>query len=102
MASLYQSSLLPGSVTGNSFSSMDGIRFMEPSRQTAKEQGGIAHRVDPQANAAPLDGVSFAGDQVLERGELAAIARHADLDIAERKPEFVHLARQRGGADDAV
>src|ERR1019366_3116539 len=95
MASLYQSSLPPRSVTGNSFSSMDGIRFMEPSRQTAKEQSGIAHRIDPQTNAAPLDRVAFARAQIFERGDRAAIAGHADLDIAERKPEFVHLARQR-------
>src|SRR6202165_5718053 len=102
MASLYQSWSRWRSATGNSFSSMDGIRFMEPSSQTAKQQRGIAHRVDPQPNAAPLDRVSLAGDQVLDRGDVAAIAGAADLDVAERKPEFVHLARQRDGRNDRV
>src|SRR6202171_789031 len=82
MASLYQSWSRWRSATGNSFSSMDGIRFMEASSQTAKQQRGIAHRVDPQPHAAPL--------------------APADLDVAERKPEFVHLARQRDGRNDRV
>src|ERR1700675_3350113 len=102
MASLYQSWSRWRSATGSSFSSIDDMRFMGPSRQTAKEQRGIAHRVDPQANTAPLHGVSLAGDQVLNRGDVAAIASGADLDVAERKPEFVHLARQCDGRDDRV
>src|ERR1700730_19015477 len=73
-----------------------------PSRQAAKEQSGIAHRIDPEPEAAPLDGVALAGDQVLDRGDVSAIAGHADLDIAEREPEFVHVARQRYRDDDAV
>src|SRR3984893_797861 len=73
-----------------------------PSRQAAKEQSGVAQGIDPQTAAAPLDGVALAGDQVLDRGHLTAIARHANLDIAERQPEFVHVARQRDRDDDAV
>src|ERR1700694_3590453 len=33
---------------------------------------------------------------------MAAIAGHADLDVAEREPEFAHLARQRNRDNDAV
>src|ERR1700674_1477461 len=102
MASLYQSSSPSRAVTGSSVASMDDSRFMEPSRQAAEEQGGIAHRIDPQSNAAPLHGISFASDQVFNRGDVAALAADADLDVAKRKPEFVHLARQRDGADDGV
>src|SRR5260370_9220492 len=91
MASLYQSSSPSRSVTGNSFSSIDGMRFMGPSRQTAKQQRGIAHRVDPQANAAPLERVSLAGDQVLNRGDMAAFSADEDLDVDERKPESMHI-----------
>src|ERR1700692_2491069 len=103
MASLYQSSSPSSEVTGSSVSSIDDSRFMaRASRQAAKEQGGIAHRIDPQAEPAPFERVAFAGDHVLDRGDVTAIAGHADLDIAERQPEFVHLARQRDGGDDAV
>src|ERR1700682_4530350 len=73
-----------------------------PSRQTAKQHGGIAHRIDAQTNAAPLDGIAFAGDQIFQRGDRAAIAGHADLDVAEREPEFVYLARERDRDDNAV
>src|SRR5450755_5150291 len=102
MASLYQSSSPPRSVTGNSFSSIDGMRFMGPSRQTAKQQRGIAHRVDPQANAAPLERESLAGDQVLDGGDMAAFSADEDLDVGERKPEFMHIARQRDDTHDSV
>ena len=73
-----------------------------PSRQTAKQQGGIAHRIDPQPDAAPFERIALAGEEVLERRDVAAVVGHADLDIAERQPEFVHVARQRDGGDDAV
>src|SRR6266480_2307383 len=103
MASLYQSSSRSRSVTGNSFSSMDDIRFIGgPSRQAAKEQRGVARWIDPQANAAPLYRGSLAGNQVLDRGDVAAVVRQADLNIAERKPEFVHVARQRNGRHHRV
>ena len=46
--------------------------------------------------------VAFAGEEVLDRGDVAAVAGHADLDIAERKPEFMHVARQRDRDDHAV
>src|ERR1700733_771948 len=72
------------------------------SRQTAEQESRIAHRVDPQANAAPLDGGALAGHQVFKCSDIAAIAGHADLDIAERQPELVRLARQRDNGDDAV
>src|SRR6266403_3215170 len=72
------------------------------SRQAAKQVGGIAHRIDPQSNAAPLDGIALARDQVLNRGDVAAVAAGPELDVAKRKPEFVHLARQRNRDDDAV
>src|SRR6185437_12995209 len=73
-----------------------------PSRQTAKQQRGIAHRIDPQADAAPLDRVPLAGDQVLDGRDVAAVVRQADLNVAERKPELMRLARQRDRRDDAV
>src|SRR6266478_7665101 len=72
------------------------------SRQAAKQKGGIARRIDPQSNAAPFDGIALAGDQVLNRGDVAAIAARPELDVAKRKPEFVHLARQRDCDGDGV
>ncbi len=36
------------------------------------------------------------------RGDVAAVAGQADLDVAERQPEFVRIARQRDSDDDAV
>src|SRR5258706_1387197 len=72
------------------------------SRQAAKQVGGIAQRIDPQSNAAPLDGIALARDQVLNRGDVAAVAAGPELDVAKRKPEFVHLARQRNRDDDGV
>src|ERR1700677_612805 len=103
-ASLYQSpSLSRTAATGDSSASMEGIRFITgPSRQAAKEHGGIARRVYPQPNAAPFDRIPLAGDQVFDGGDVAALAAVADLDIAERKPEFVRLARQRDGHRHAV
>ncbi len=49
-----------------------------------------------------LDRIAFAGHQVFHRGDVAAIVGHADLDIAQRRPEFMDVARQRDGGDDAV
>src|SRR5258705_12214952 len=72
------------------------------SRQAAKQVDGIADRIDPQSNAAPLDGIAFASDQVLNRGDVAAIPAGPELDVAKRKPEFVHLARQRYCDGDGV
>ena len=72
------------------------------SSQTTEQQRGIAHRIDPQANATPLDRVALAGQEILECRDLAAVVGHADLNTAERQPEFVHVARQRDDSDDAV
>src|SRR3954462_4384922 len=99
IASLYQSSSPSSVVTGSSVASMDDRRFIAPSRQTAKEQGGVAERIDAQMNAAPLDRRALAGDQVLDRGDVAALAPDTDLNVAQRKPEFMHVARQRDGHD---
>src|ERR1700687_3351808 len=97
MASLYQSSSWSSEVTGSSASSMDDKTFMaRPSRQTAKQQRGVARRIDPQPDAAPVQRIALAGQQVLDRGDVAPVAGHADLDIAGRKPEFMHGRRQRG------
>src|SRR6185312_12606826 len=103
-ASLYQSSSLSRTAgADNSSASMDGIRFMTvPSRQAAKEQSGIAHRVYPEPNAAPFERISLAGDQVFNGGDVAALAGDTDLNVAERKPESVRVARQSDGARHAV
>src|ERR1700682_468016 len=77
-------------------------RSWRASRTATEEQSGIAPRIDPQADTAPFDGIAFTGHQVFNRGDVAAIAGHADLDVAERQPEFVDVARQRDGDDDAV
>src|SRR5258707_14414680 len=73
-----------------------------PSRQAAKEQSGITDRVDPQVNAAPLDRGSFAGDQILNGGDMTAFAAAPDLNVDERKPELMYVARQRDGSDYRV
>src|SRR5580692_11036829 len=103
-ASLYQSSSPSRmAATGNSSASIEGIRFMaSPSRQAAKEQSGIAHWIYPQPNAAPFDRMPFAGDQVFNGGHIAALAGDADLDVAEREPELMRLARQRDRTHHAV
>ena len=72
------------------------------SRQTAEQQSGIAHRIDPHVHAAPFEREAFAGGDIFEGCDVAAVARHADLDIAERQPEFVDITRQRDDGDDAV
>ena len=46
--------------------------------------------------------MSFAGDQVFDSGDITTLAGDADLDVAERKPEFVRVARQRDSHHDAV
>ena len=46
------------------------------SRQTAKEQGGIVHQIDPQSNTARLDWIAFAGsDDTLHRKATAVDQR---------------------------
>src|SRR4051794_40973499 len=73
-----------------------------PSRQTAEQVGGIACRVDTQANSAPLHGVTFAGDQVLQRNDLTTIVVCSDLDIPKRKPELMYIARERNRDSDGI
>lgn len=62
-------------------------------RQAAEEQSGIAHRIDPQMNAAPVERMPFAGDEVFYRGDVATVAGRPDLDIGKRQPDFVRVAR---------
>jgi hypothetical protein len=44
------------------------------SRQTAKEQSGIAQRNGLQTDAAPRQGISRAGAQIFKRGDVAALS----------------------------
>src|SRR3954471_15296615 len=64
------------------------------SRQAAKEKGRGARGIDPQVEAAPFDRTPLAGDQVLDRGDVLALAADVDLEFADRKPELVRVARQ--------
>ena len=48
-------------------------------------------RIDPQTNAAPLDGVPFAGEEIFKRGDLAAI--HDVIAVAiDIRPNFDALS----------
>src|SRR3977135_3466229 len=66
-----------------------------PSRQATEQQSRVAHRIDPQPDAAPFDRIAFAGDKFVAARDLAAFTAGIDLGVAERQPEFVHVARQR-------
>ncbi len=59
-------------------------------------------RIDPQPDAAPFDGRSLAGEEIFNRGDMTPLAGCPDLNVAERKPEFMRVARQRDGADNRV
>src|SRR5882757_6127316 len=72
------------------------------SRQAAKEKGGIARRIDPQMDASPFHGTPLTGDQVFYGGDMFAFTADIDLDIADRKPELMRLARQRNRGDDRI
>src|SRR4051812_28157718 len=72
------------------------------SRQAAKEKGRVANRIDPQVEAAPFHGAPLASDQVLDCGDVLAFAIHVDLDVADRKPELMRLARQGNRGNDGV
>src|SRR3954454_23848063 len=52
--------------------------------------------------AAPFHRSPFAGDQVLDRGNVLAFAIHIELDVADRKPELMRLARQGDRGNDGV
>src|SRR4051812_5768825 len=66
-----------------------------PSRQATEQHSGVAHRIDPQPDAAPFDRIAFAGDQVFDGRDLEALTAGIDLDVAKRQPEFMDVARER-------
>src|SRR6478736_9784492 len=95
IASLYQS-LSAVSVAVSSLVSIDDSKFMgAASRQAAEQYRRIPSRVDPYADAAPLERVTLAGDEVFHGRDVAAFTVDPDLDVAERQPDFVDVARQR-------
>src|ERR1700757_1759170 len=95
MASLYQSSSPSRSVTGSSWVSIDDKTFMaRPLRQAAEENGGIAVRLDPHAQAAPVEHRSRATDKVLDRGNMPPLAADVDLRIADRQPDVTNVTRK--------
>src|SRR5262252_6210180 len=59
-----------------------------PSREAAEQQGGILQLIDAQTDAAPLEDVPLAGDQIFDGFDAPARDRWADLDIAEMEPEL--------------
>src|SRR3954454_13819507 len=68
---------------------MSGATFtVRPSRDAAKQQGGVAVLIDTQPDAAPFERVPLAGDQVLDRFDAMPVIRRADLELAEMKPEL--------------
>src|SRR5260370_35080608 len=102
MASLYQSSSAV-SVAVSSLVSIDDSTFMAAaSRQAAEQHRGIACRVDPQADAAPLDRVALPGDEGLHRRDIPAVVAGAGLDGAERQPQFRYGPRKRNGDRNVV
>src|SRR6516162_10382622 len=85
IASLNQSSSL--SSLGAALMSVT-TSMARPSREAAEQQGGILLLIDAQTDAAPLEDVPFAGDQIFDGFDAPARGRWADLDIAEMKPEL--------------
>src|SRR5262244_2499696 len=85
IASLNQSSSL--SSLGAALMSVT-TSMARPSREAAEQQGGILQLIDAQTDAAPLEDVPFAGDQIFNGFDAPARGRWADLDIAEMKPEL--------------
>jgi len=65
-----------------------------PSRQTAKEQCGISHGIDPQVDTAPFERMAFAGNQIFDRRDRAALAAGVDPDIAADWRQLNELRRQ--------
>src|SRR3954447_26333190 len=103
MASLYHSSSAWPALFGASLVSIDDMTFMaRASREAAEEQRRVAHRVDPDMEAAPFDRAPLPGDQVLHRGDMPALASDVDLDLADRKPELMRIARQRDAANHRI
>src|SRR5262245_64829874 len=70
-----------------------------PSREAAEQQGGILQLIDAQTDAAPLEDVPLAGDQIFDGFDAPARCRWADLDIVEMKPGLARYGVcQRHGA----
>src|SRR6476619_5307073 len=85
IASLNQSSSLSSWVA----TLMSGATLtVQPSREAAKQQGGVAVLIDTQPDAAPFERIPLAGDQVFDRFDATLVVRRADLELAEMKPEF--------------
>src|SRR6476620_8063025 len=68
---------------------ISGTKFtVRPSRDAAKQQGGVLVLIDTQPDAAPFERMPLAGDQIFDRSDATPIVRRADLELAEMKPEF--------------
>src|SRR4051812_42043236 len=68
---------------------ISGATFtVRPSREAAKQQGGVKVLIDTQSDAAPFERMSLAGDQVFDRFDAMSVVRRADLEFAEMNPEF--------------
>src|SRR5262245_40893788 len=89
IASLNQSSSL--SSFGAALMSVT-TSMARPSREAAEQQGGIPLLIDAQTDAAPLEAVPFAADQIFNGFDAPAWARWTDRDIAEMKPELPQSA----------
>src|SRR6516225_4791454 len=101
IASLNQSS----SLSSLAAALMSVITSMaRPSREAAEQQGGILLLIDAQTDAAPLEDVPFAGDQIFNGFDAAARSRWADLDIAEMKPELARsgLCQRHGDGHGVI
>src|SRR6516225_2049569 len=101
IASLNQSS----SLSSLAAALMSVITSMaRPSREAAEQQGGILLLIDAQTDAAPLEDVPFAGDQIFNDFDAAARSRWADLDIAEMKPELARsgLCQRHGDGHGVI
>src|SRR3954447_15269894 len=85
IASLNQSSSL--STWGSTL--ISGATFtVRPSREAAKQQGGVAVLIDTQPDAAPFERMPLAGDQVFDRFDATSVVRRADLEFSKMNPEF--------------
>src|SRR5258707_6998334 len=73
-----------------------------PLRQAAEQQRRIAVGIDTQFDPAPFDAGLFAGEEIFECGDVAAVAADVDGDVAKGQPELAHMARECDGRDDGV
>src|SRR4030081_799097 len=68
---------------------ISGTTFtVRPSREAAKQQGGVLVLIDTQSDAAPFEHMLLAGDQIFDRFDATPVVRRADLELPEMKPEF--------------